>query len=163
MTENPRKKKDWVGRKVRLLQDLENQGGFTFPRGSVMAVTRSFGGLWLEGLYLCTSCSGGRKRAISKIPESKVELLPVGYEETFEERKMRAGGEAVAQLMADVLPRPAFEERLRVAEMRIEKAKKTIMEGLKYHEHDGHSMPKLVARAALAELGIAFQDQHPSL
>lgn len=41
----------------------------------------------------------------------------------------------------------------------IETAKRILIEGLKYHEHDGHDMPKRVAREALEALGVKRDDQ----
>jgi len=38
-------------------------------------------------------------------------------------------------------------------------ARDILREGLKYHEHDGHNMPKKVARDALEALGIGRDDQ----
>ncbi len=42
---------------------------------------------------------------------------------------------------------------------RVETAKQILIEGLKYHEHDGHDMPKKVARDALEALGVKREDQ----
>ena len=39
------------------------------------------------------------------------------------------------------------------------KAKKILIDGLKYHEHDGHDMPKRVVREALVALGVKLEDQ----
>lgn len=39
------------------------------------------------------------------------------------------------------------------------KARKILVDGLKYHEHDGHDMPKKVAREALEALGVNRDDQ----
>jgi hypothetical protein len=39
------------------------------------------------------------------------------------------------------------------------KAMRILVEGLKYHEHDGHNMPKKVAREALEALGVEPDDQ----
>lgn len=44
-------------------------------------------------------------------------------------------------------------------EATIERAKRILMEGLRYHEHDGHFMPKRVAREALEALGVPRGDQ----
>lgn len=41
----------------------------------------------------------------------------------------------------------------------VEHAKRVLLEGLKYHEHDGHNMPKKVARDALEALGVKRDDQ----
>ncbi len=146
------KKGEWVGRKVRLLVDVENQGGHVFAAGTVMNVTRNFGGLWLESLFFCQSCSSGRRRQISKIGESKVELLPEGYEETAEERMTRAGDWAAGKLGVDAIRVSVLEDKLRRSEARVAKARQAIVDGLKYHEFDGHDMPKRVAREALEAL-----------
>lgn len=42
---------------------------------------------------------------------------------------------------------------------KVETAKRILVEGLKYHEHDGHDMPKKVARDALEALGVKREDQ----
>lgn len=44
-------------------------------------------------------------------------------------------------------------------EATIERAKRILMEGLRYHEHDGHFMPKRVAREALEALGVPRGNQ----
>lgn len=41
----------------------------------------------------------------------------------------------------------------------VETAKRILIEGLKYHEYDGHDMPKRVAREALEALGVKQEDQ----
>jgi hypothetical protein len=38
-------------------------------------------------------------------------------------------------------------------------AKKILLDGLKYHEHDGHNLPKQVVREALVALGVSLEDQ----
>jgi|HubBroStandDraft_3_1064219.scaffolds.fasta_scaffold146532_2 hypothetical protein len=40
-----------------------------------------------------------------------------------------------------------------------ERAKKILIEGLEYHEHDGHDMPKRVARNALIAMGVPEEEQ----
>ena len=146
------KKGEWAGRKVRLLVDLTNQGGHVFAAGTVMTCTRNFGGLWLEALFVCQSCTGGRKRQISKIGESKVELLPVGYEETVEERMRRAGEWAAGKLGVDAAKAALLEDKVRRLQAKVQSAIRVINDGLKYHEFDGRDMPKSVAREALAAL-----------
>jgi hypothetical protein len=147
------KKGEWEGRKVRLLVDLTNQGGEVFATGTVMKCTRNYGGLWLEAFYVCPSCaSGGRKRQISRVPEHKVELLPPGYEETAEERMKRAGEWAAGKLGVDSVRTAVLEDKVRRLREKIESASRVINDGLKYHEFDGHDMPKRVAREALAVL-----------
>lgn len=155
----PKLKSEWVGRRVRLLQTSTNVAGFVFPQGTVMEVTRNFGGVWLESLFLCGSCSTGRKHAISKIPESRVELLPRDYEETFEERMLRAGEWAAGKLDLDAVSMSIMEANARMAKEKVEAAKKVLIDGLCYHEHDGHNMPKSVAREALVVLGVGLDDQ----
>lgn len=53
-------------------------------------------------------------------------------------RRPRLGLEAVNQVLA---------------------ARKILIEGLRYHEHDGHDMPKRVARDALEALGVKRDNQ----
>lgn len=52
-----------------------------------------------------------------------------------------------------------LEAGSRESEARVEKAKKILIDGLKYHEHDGHDMPKRVVREALAALGVDEEAQ----
>ena len=42
---------------------------------------------------------------------------------------------------------------------RVEAAKSILVEGLRYYAHDGHTMPKKVARDALEALGVKLEDQ----
>jgi hypothetical protein len=42
---------------------------------------------------------------------------------------------------------------------RVKAAVKVLVDGLRYHEHDGHGMPKKVARDALAALGMPLDKQ----
>ena len=38
-------------------------------------------------------------------------------------------------------------------------AQKILIDGLAYHEHDGHDLPKRVVREALVALGVPVEDQ----
>lgn len=42
---------------------------------------------------------------------------------------------------------------------RIGEAKLVLLDALRYHEHDGHDMPKRAAREALVALGIPKEEQ----
>lgn len=152
-------KREWVGRRVRLLQDLVNQGGFVFTAGTVMEVTRNFGGLWLESLHLCSHCLEWKKRSISKIRETRVTLFPIGYAETTEERLLRAGQDAARRLGIDADAVQETERRLRESRAAMAASRRLLVDGLKYHEHDGHNMPKRVARDALIALGVPEEEQ----
>jgi hypothetical protein len=44
-------------------------------------------------------------------------------------------------------------------ERQVAEAKRVLTEGLKYFEHDGHDMPKRVARDALVALGVPEEEQ----
>lgn len=132
VAERPKRKKDWVGRRVRLRRDLENKGGNLFRAGEVMEVRRNFGGLELRTLAECTSCFKGHWRTIKDISEADVELLPRSFSRMSESRD------------------PSL---ILVA------VRKVLIEGLVYHEHDGHSMPKKVVRDALTVIGIPEEDQ----
>lgn len=72
----PALKRDWVGRRVRLLRQVVTKGGVIFEAGEVMVVTRSFGGLHLEAVALCRHCGRGRRESVKGIHENAVELLP---------------------------------------------------------------------------------------
>ncbi len=45
------------------------------------------------------------------------------------------------------------------AKIRIARARKILESGLKYHENDGHDLPKHVVRLALEALGLQHKDQ----
>lgn len=83
----PKRKKDWVGRYVRLRYDKETNGGKTFEAGSIMRVTRNFGGLNLEAPETCPSCGLGDRHYIIGVSEHHVELLP----EAYKPRRDKAG------------------------------------------------------------------------
>ena len=75
-----KRKSDWVGRKVRLLRKIENNGGSIFPAGTIMIVHRNYGGLRLKmEPQECEHCGlGFRYRTVTKISELDVELLEEG-------------------------------------------------------------------------------------
>lgn len=72
------KKRDWVGRYVRLLRDVENKAGTIFEAGSVMRVTRNFGGLHLENVVRCM-CGQKRRDTVRGVAEIDVRLLSVEF------------------------------------------------------------------------------------
>jgi hypothetical protein len=128
----PRRKKDWVGRRVRLRLDLQNKGGDLFRAGEVMEVRRNFGGLELRSLANCEVCHHGRFRSIKMVSETQVELLPQSFSKMSDARD------------------PSL---ILVAVRRI------LTEGLKYYEHDGQSLSKRVVRFALVALGVPEENQ----
>ncbi len=130
--ERPKRKKDWVGRRVRLRHDMENKAGNVFKAGEVMEVRRNFGGLELRTLYECESCFKGRWRAIKGISESDVDLLPMSMSKMVDSRDP-------SLILVNV--------------------RRVLIEGLSYREHDGHSMPKKVVRDALTLIGIPEENQ----
>lgn len=74
----PRKmlKRDWIGRYVRLYQDVVTKGGTIFAKGEVLLVTQNRGGLTLEGIRICPTCeSRYRRRVVSRVSEGSVILL----------------------------------------------------------------------------------------
>lgn len=72
MSERPRLKRDWVGRKVRLACTVVNRLQ-RVPAGTVLTVTHNYGGLTLKG-EPCPHC--GVAVLLSKIPAAWVDLLP---------------------------------------------------------------------------------------
>ncbi len=73
----PKLKRDWIGRRVRLLRKIETNGGSIFPAGTIMIVHDNHGGLRLKmEVQECKHCGLAiRHRTVKKIPESSVELL----------------------------------------------------------------------------------------
>lgn len=57
-------------------------------------------------------------------------------------------------MAAQTVMRDLSRHRLKIAA-----ATKRLQDGLKYHEHDGHDMPKQVARDALIALGVPLSQQ----
>ncbi len=72
-------KGDWHGRYVRLRHKFETLGGAIFPAGTVMKVTRNFGGLHLEAVAVCRRCAQLHRHRIKKIHERDVILLDADY------------------------------------------------------------------------------------
>lgn len=73
----PKLKRDWVGRYVRLKEEIQTNGGVIFAVGEVMRVTRNFGGLQLETVgFKCKKCERGFRHRVTKVHEYSVSLLP---------------------------------------------------------------------------------------
>ena len=85
MTEQVKRKKDWEGRFVRLLKNVETRGSTIFFAGTVLKVSRNFGGLWLEEVTRCPMCEIVTRHIVQKVEERNVYLLPVGYQPTKDE------------------------------------------------------------------------------
>lgn len=64
----PKLKRDWKGRRVKLLRTVSNRGGQVFRAGRVMEVQGFYRGLALKGLRSRT--------IITRVPVKWVELLP---------------------------------------------------------------------------------------
>ena len=67
----PLQKSDWIGRKVRIREELR-QGPLVIPKGTILMVTSYRAGLALLG-DLCDCC--GTRAVIRGVPEQLVELL----------------------------------------------------------------------------------------
>jgi len=74
--EKPRLKRDWEGRSVRVLREIQTRGGRIFAPGAIMVVDRNFGGLSLHKRDVCPHCKCGQDHRVVKVHESDVELLP---------------------------------------------------------------------------------------
>ena len=92
MDEQLKRKKDWEGRFVRLLKNVETRGGTIFFAGTVLKVFRNFGGLWLEEVMRCPTCEIVTQHIIQKVEERKVYFLPIGYAPTKDEMPARKRG-----------------------------------------------------------------------
>lgn len=53
----------------------------------------------------------------------------------------------------------AMAKVIRGLQAQVASAKKILVDGLRYHEYDGHDMPKRVSREALEALGVKRDDQ----
>jgi hypothetical protein len=71
----PKLKRDWVGLNVRLLAEVETKGGAIFPIGTIMEVTRNFGGLHLTAVRACKECRLAFRHRVSGVSESKVLII----------------------------------------------------------------------------------------
>ena len=96
MAEQQMRKKDWEGRFVRLLNNVETGGGTIFSAGRVLKVFRNFGGLWLEEVTRCPTCEIVTRHIIQKVEERKVYFLPVGYQPTKRETRLRESAGDIA-------------------------------------------------------------------
>ncbi len=76
----PKLKRDWVGRHVRLLRQLQNAAGEVFEAGEVMKVYRNYAGLQLSATYECGECGARKHRRITKVCEENVQLMPASFE-----------------------------------------------------------------------------------
>lgn len=78
----PKRKRDWVGRYVRLAKQFTTWGGKVFEVGEILRVDRNYSGLHVSTIKHCPTCFRyAYEQAL--IPESYVELLPVEYEPEF--------------------------------------------------------------------------------
>lgn len=70
-----KRKRDWEDHGVRLLVELETKGGNVFPVGTIMRVTRYFGGLHLTAVQACKECQLKHRHTIKGVREGDVVLL----------------------------------------------------------------------------------------
>ncbi len=75
----PKLKRDWHGRYVRLKGTVETRGGIILEAGEVMRVTRNHGGLDLEAVIQCDHCNRNNRRFVRKLQERSVVLLPADF------------------------------------------------------------------------------------
>lgn len=72
----PKLKRDWVGRRVRLVNRVVSRGGKIFEAGTVMNVIRNHSGLHLTAEQVCDKCGLGDLHWVRGVSEDSVELLP---------------------------------------------------------------------------------------
>jgi hypothetical protein len=80
MAQKPKLKRDWIGRYVRLLYQMETRGGSIFEEGEVMKVNDNHGGLTLEAVRACPHCRRLYRHQIRKVSMANVILLPMNYQ-----------------------------------------------------------------------------------
>lgn len=76
MSERPKLKRDWVGRKVELLRTLRTRGGVEFTEGTVMVVSNNRGSLSLRA-ETPNQFGYWAGRIIRRVSEYDVRLLPI--------------------------------------------------------------------------------------
>ncbi len=74
----PKLKRDWEGRLVKTLVQVETKGGDIFPAGLIMEVHRNRGGLSLSYVTACLKCRLKHRDFIKGVREFEVELLREG-------------------------------------------------------------------------------------
>lgn len=79
-------KRDWEGRYVRLLRQVETRAGDIFEPGEILRVTRNYGGLHLMAVKICRDCKRKSRGYIKGVPERDVILLPADYKPEPEEK-----------------------------------------------------------------------------
>jgi len=76
---NLKLKRDWVGRYVLLLYQMETNGGAIFEQGEIMHVTSIYRGLNLDAVRICPHCRRRYRHQIARVPYNAVVLLPLDY------------------------------------------------------------------------------------
>lgn len=74
-TKYPKLKRDWIGRKVRLIRDVETKGGKIYPAGLIMHVYKNFNGLHVRVLRKCEHCGISEWDGIKGLAISDLELV----------------------------------------------------------------------------------------
>ena len=71
----PKLKRDWVGKTVQLVREIENGGGTIFDAGERFKVTGYYRGLELETIVGCQHCNRRARSIIRRVPERDVEIV----------------------------------------------------------------------------------------
>ncbi len=85
----PRLKRDWVGRYVRVVRQIELNDGTIMDPGEVMKVDQYYRGMTLEAIRTCEHCSRRERVRVRRISRRSVELLPKAWSPS--ERTAKAG------------------------------------------------------------------------
>lgn len=75
MTEQPRLKREWIGRHVRLKTTKQTVTGVRFRTGEIMHVYGYYRGLKLESIRACPECTRRHRQKIERVPIEDVELV----------------------------------------------------------------------------------------
>ena len=76
MSNQPKLKRDWIGRTVRLKRRMTTNGGKIFDAGAELLVTGYYKGLQLKKPEICEHCHCGISHEIWRVSITEVELLP---------------------------------------------------------------------------------------
>lgn len=72
----PKLKRDYAGRRVRALREIQTKGGAIFAPGETLEVTGWYRGLHLERIHRCEHCECRHVRTVTGVALRDVELLP---------------------------------------------------------------------------------------
>lgn len=65
----------WKGKKVRILSEMQTNGGKIFPIGTLMKIVRKYKGFELKIIEICPHCKRGDNWRISRVQPYSLSLV----------------------------------------------------------------------------------------